>query len=149
VKKIFASLLLAFACTWVQAQDGYSIRQYDVGIRVNKDASLDVRETILVNFEIPSHGIFRMIPFKYKRNPVKTGEERADRQLETGGFTRVIIEKIRVRGWKYKVSNVNGYKEIKIGSKNTMVDGPQEYVIDYQVMKAINFFKTNLNFTST
>lgn len=146
MKKILASLLLAIACLGLQAQDGYSISRYDVGIRINKDASLDIRETILVNFEVPSHGIFRMIPYKYKRKPVPNGEERAERQLETGGFTRVIVENIRVRGWKYSTRNVNGYKEIKIGSKNRTVDGMQEYVIEYRVLNAINFFKDRSEF---
>jgi uncharacterized membrane protein len=145
-EKIIASLLLACLCIWAQAQDGYSISSYDVHIRVNKDASLDIKETISVHFDISSHGIYRMIPYKYKLQPLKTGEEKADRQFESGGFTRVFIEDINVKGWKYKTSNVNGYKEIKIGDKNKYVDGDQEYVITYKVLNAINFFKDRSEF---
>ena len=140
MKKIIASLLLACSCIWAQAQDGYSINNYDVHIRVNKDASLDIKETISVHFDISSHGIYRMIPYKYKLQPLKNGAEKADRQFESGGFTRVFIEDINVKGWKYKTSNVNGYKEIKIGDKNKYVDGDQEYIITYKVLNAINFF---------
>ena len=146
MKKIIASLLLACSCIWAQAQDGYSINNYDVHIRVNKDASLDIKETISVHFDISSHGIYRMIPYKYKLQPLKNGAEKADRQFESGGFTRVFIEDINVKGWKYKTSNVNGYKEIKIGDKNKYVDGDQEYVITYKVLNAINFFKDRSEF---
>lgn len=146
MKKILACLILACASVCTQAQDGYSINNYDVLIRVNKDASLDITESISVHFDISSHGIFRMIPYKYKRQPVKAGEEKADRQLETGGYTRVIIENIAVKGWKYSTSNVNGYKQIKIGDKNKYVDGDQEYVISYRVLNAINFFKDRSEF---
>jgi len=146
VKKFIASLILA--CTFIvaQAQDGYSISNYDVNILVNKDASLDITENISVHFDISSHGIYRMIPYKYKLNKLPAGQEKADRQLEAGGYTRLIIENINVRGWDFTTRKTNGYQEIKIGSSDKMVDGDQEYTISYRVLNAINFFKDRSEF---
>lgn len=141
MKKIIASLLLAFACMQVQAQEFYTISNYNVHIKVNKDASLDVDEYISVHFTSPRHGIIRNIPYKYKLQPLPAGTEKADRQLETGGYSRIIIENIKVDGWNYSVSNQNGNKIIKIGSSKSYVSGNLEYDIHYRVLNAINFFK--------
>ena len=59
---LFFSLLIAMGA---YAQGGYIIKQYTVVVKVNKDASLDITETILVDFSESRHGIYRMIPFKY------------------------------------------------------------------------------------
>lgn len=146
MKKIIASLILACTFIVVQAQDGYSINNYDVSIQVNKDASLDITENISVHFEMPKHGIYRMIPYKYQLNKLPAGQEKADRQLESGGYTRLIIEKIDVPDWDFTTQKTNGYQEIKIGNSNKYVEGDQDYTINYRVLNAINFFKDRSEF---
>ena len=67
VKKLFSSLLFLFLiinCTY--AQEYFTITQYNVAVSVNKDASLDVDETINVHFTEPRHGIYRFIPYRYQ-----------------------------------------------------------------------------------
>lgn len=141
MKKILASITLACACIMAQAQ-GYTIKQYDVHVKVNQDASLDVDETIQADFTgYNKHGIIRFIPFKYKLNKPANGEERADRQLESGGYTRVIIENIKVADDNYSTSEENGNKIIKIGSASQTVSGDKTYHIHYRMLNAINFFK--------
>ncbi|HQW83509.1 MAG TPA: DUF2207 domain-containing protein [Ferruginibacter sp.] len=139
-KNIFFFLCLVSLVNFVSAQ-GYTIKLYQVNVQVNKDASLDITETIDVNFTESHHGIFRLIPFKYKLLPLRDGIEKASRQLESHGYAQVIIEDIHVDGWKFSVSNTGNYKEIKIGNKKKYVDGDQQYIIRYKLLNAINFFK--------
>ncbi len=142
VKKLLSTLLLIVVCiNYTIAQEYFTISRYDVAVKVNKDASLDIDETILVHFTENRHGIIRFIPYKYRLQSLPGGTEKADRQLESGNYTHTIIENIKVEGWDYKVSSEGDYKEIKIGSANKYVDGDQEYRIHYRVLNAINFFK--------
>ena len=143
MKALLLTLLLAVACIHcVTAQEFFTIKKYDVNIEVNKDASLDIEESIFVNFVSERHGIFRFIPYVYQLQSVPAGTEKADRPLTTGSSTRVIIENLRVvNGWDYSLSSEGNYKVIKIGSADKYVNGDQQYVIRYRVLNAINFFK--------
>lgn len=142
MKKILVSLLVSFAifhCAY--AQEAFTIDHYHVAVTVNKDASLDVTETINLTFTESRHGIIRKIPYKYALVPLPAGTEKADRQLESNGFAQIIIEDIDVQGYDYSARNSGNYKEIKIGSKDKYVEGQQQYVIHYKLLNAINFFK--------
>ncbi len=124
-----------------KAQEAFVINHYSVNVKVNKDASLDISEIIQVHFSEERHGIIRKIPFKYNIQPLPSGTEKAERPLESGGYTRTIVEDIKVPGWDYNVSTSGDFKEVKIGSSKKYVDGDQQYIITYRVLNAINFFK--------
>ena len=141
MKKVFVYLLFFISTVSCINAQGYTIKLYQVNVIVNKDASLDITETIDVNFTESHHGIFRLIPYKYKMAPLPKGNERADRQLESHGYSQTLIEDIEVPGSDFSVSNTGDYKEIKIGSENKYVDGDQQYIIKYKMLNAINFFK--------
>ncbi len=141
MKKLTAILVVFFIVGKIQAQEYFTIKQYDVTIKVNKDASLDIAEKIDVHFTEPRHGIIRKIPFKYAIQPLAPGTEKAERQLESNGYTQTIVDNIKVPGWNYDVSTDGDYKSIKIGSANKYVEGDQQYVITYRILNAINFFK--------
>lgn len=142
MKKLCLSLLVVFICAHQSiAQEYFTISKYDVAIRVNQDASLDVDETIKVHFSENRHGIIRFIPFRYQLQSIPEGEEKATRQLESGSEAHTIIENIKVDGWDYDVTTEGDFKSIKIGSKDKYVNGDQTYVIHYRILNTINFFK--------
>ena len=141
MKKFAAILFVFFIVGKIKAQEYFTIKQYDVSIKVNRDASLDIAEKIDVHFTEPRHGIVRKIPFKYEIQPLAPGAEKAERQLESNGYTRTMVEDIKVSGWNYDVSTEGDDKLIKIGSANKFVEGDQQYVITYRILNAINFFK--------
>ena len=89
-----------------KAQEAFTIKHYSINVKVNKDASLDVSETIDVHFTEPRHGIIRKIPFKYQIQKLPAEFTKAQRQLESGGYARTIVEDIKVHGWEYDVSTV-------------------------------------------
>ncbi len=140
MKKVLLLLCSIITGLCATAQGGYTIQHYQVSVTVNKDASLDITETLLVDFTESRHGILRMIPYKYALAPLPAGTEKANRQLESNGYAQTIIEDINVQDWDFSVSNRGDYKEIKIGSKKKYVLGPQQYIIHYRLLNAINFF---------
>ncbi len=61
-----ALLVLALAATSLSAQRSYSIERFDARIRVNRDASIDVTESITARFVGSWNGLYRTIPVKYR-----------------------------------------------------------------------------------
>src|SRR5213596_97599 len=61
-----ALLLLALTATSLSAQRSYSIEKFDARIRVNRDASIDVTESITARFVGSWNGLYRTIPVKYR-----------------------------------------------------------------------------------
>jgi hypothetical protein len=59
-----ALALLAPSLLW--GQRAYTIERFDAGIVVNRDASIDVTETITVNFVGAWNGVYRSIPVDYR-----------------------------------------------------------------------------------
>ncbi len=59
-------LFVALSATSLSAQRSYSIEGFDAQIRVNRDASTDVIETITARFVGSYNGLFRTIPIKYR-----------------------------------------------------------------------------------
>lgn len=141
MKKIFSILAFLLFCLLAKSQEYFTIKNYDVNVKVNQDASLDITENIQVEFTEPRHGIFRMIPYKYQLQQLPAGTEKADRQMESSGYTKTLIKNIEVDDWKYETSTQGDYIEIKIGDPDNEVDGLQRYVIHYRILNAINFFK--------
>ena len=62
-----ALLLIALSATSLQAQQkSYWIERFDARIQVNRDASIDVTESITAHFVGSWNGLYRMIPVKYR-----------------------------------------------------------------------------------
>ena len=60
-------LLLIFGTASVSAQQrSYTIDRFDAHIRVNRDASIDVTETITASFVGSYNGLYRTIPVEYR-----------------------------------------------------------------------------------
>ncbi|PIR97436.1 MAG: hypothetical protein COT91_01365 [Candidatus Doudnabacteria bacterium CG10_big_fil_rev_8_21_14_0_10_41_10] len=108
-----------------------SIESFDVDIKINKDSSVDVTETIIYDFENgQKHGIFRDIPYKYKAR---------------GGNFELRLSEISVtdefgRAYNFEVSNKGDYKSIKIGDADVFVTGQKHYAIHYVIKRALNYF---------
>ena len=98
----------------------YVLDKYDVNIKVNKDNTFDVVETITAYFNEPKHGIFRTIPLTNKIT-------RLDGSKSTN---RARITNLSVNS-KYKVSRENGNYKVQIGDANKTLTGEQNYVIKY------------------
>ncbi|HEX9997795.1 MAG TPA: DUF2207 domain-containing protein [Abditibacterium sp.] len=107
------------------------IRSFHVEIRANADTSLDVTETIAMDFENSQrHGIYRVIPVVYDRN---------------GGKYSIYLDVLSVtndKGAQYKYSQSRQGRDLnlKIGDPDTTISGLHTYNLRYKVRRAVNFF---------
>lgn len=106
----------------------------EVDIRVSNPATLDITETIHMNFgSAKRRGIFRNIPYKYKRGVAGlvdsfTVDVRIDSVTDENG-----------KAWQYKTSRAGGVLNLRIGDPDVFLTGRQTYVIKYTARRAINF----------
>lgn len=143
MKKVVALLFFAFFINYLQAQGAFTITHYHINLRVNKNASLDITEKLDVHFLQSRHGIIRSIPYQYPMEKLPAGIEKAERQMHANGYTRIFIENVKVPGYDFSTSKSGDFENIKIGSADKYVNGDQHYIIKYQVLNAINFFKNH------
>jgi len=126
----FALLLAAhgrlLAADWL-------IRDYQVGIQVQPDSAIDVRETIVVDFYGgPHHGIFREIPLSGKDKWGNTYRLRLQLGSVTDDNGAALPTVVTRRGSRM---------HLRIGDPNTYLQGRQAYVIRYRILRAIHFFE--------
>lgn len=136
MKKIVLFLILFFASSTfflVNAQTfGEHIVTFTDDIIVNKDATLNVKETIVYDFyNSYKHGIYRNIP------TYKTNQDGKKYRLDYSGFT---VTDESGKPYQFLRSNVNDDIQLKIGSANKTVSGVHTYVIGYKVSGAISYF---------
>lgn len=130
---IFYILYLILSADFSFAQSSISerITSFAGEIRVNPDSSINVTENIQYDFgENQKHGIFRDIPVKYKAR---------------GGNFNLRISNIRVtdengKSYNFKISYPGENVEIKIGDADKYVSGEKNYVINYTIRRAVNYF---------
>ncbi len=147
MKKIILHIvLLPFWVFSAQAQEAFTIQNYDVKVKVNKDASVNITETIDVNFTEEKHGILRTFLYKYGIDELPEGREKADQQLVSGNKIRLIIKDVKVKNHKYEEFTKGDLINIRIGDKDKYISGHQQYIISYTVLNSINFFENYSEF---
>lgn len=118
---IIFMLMLMPSSALASAYSEYTIKSYNIDMKVNEDNTFDIVENITVNFNVAKHGIFRKIPLK---NEVK-------RQDGTISKNKAKISNIKVNE-SYSSYIENGYKVIKIGDADTTLTGIHSYTIQYK-----------------
>lgn len=114
MKKIFAALILIILLiipAVVFGSGGYEISSYDVDIKISSDNVYEITETIVADFFVPKHGIFRNIPLRYEGQRVKVSDIQVNEQ--------------------YTQSKSNGELVLKIGDPDITLAGKKEYIIKY------------------
>lgn len=135
-KKISVIFLVLFLLmtNMVNADTSYDsgyredIRDYDVEIHVNEDASMDVTEKITVyakNIDI-KHGIYRDFPTEYQNKKVEFD------------VAEVLLDDEKV---EYEISSVDRGARIKIGdADSTLSKGLHTYTIKYTTERQMAFY---------
>lgn len=134
MKKILIILLLIIG-SWLLAPTvkAEQINSFNSQISINKDGTIDVRETIVYNFDnLQKHGIFREIPY------IKTNQDGKKFKLE---FSDLSVQNENGINYKFRTSTVNEKLiKLKIGDANRLITGIHTYVISYQVSGALTYF---------
>jgi hypothetical protein len=127
-----AILTLALLFWGASTARAWVVRDMSVEIAVARDSSLEVRESIEVDFGSEQrHGIYREIPL---RESSRTGAGRRIRvrvRNVTDGAGGVRM---------YRARRAGRYLSIRIGDPAVFVTGVQRYVIRYRVDNALLFF---------
>ena len=102
--------------------DGFTIEGYEVVLDVGIDNTIDVTETIDINFyESGHHGIYKFTPrwLEYTNKDKKTIKRKSN------------VLAYRAEGEQYTLDVVNDKDRIKIGNPYATVEGNHKYVIKY------------------
>lgn len=127
---LFLTFFGLFFSTQIFAQE--KIWNFDVVIKVNSDASVNVEEKILYDFgDRQAHGIYRNIPVNY---------------IARGGNFNVKISDVSVTDgfgnrYTYTTGKEGKFIKIKIGDEDKLVVGKKLYIVNYKMERVINFFK--------
>lgn len=136
MKKVFYLLLFICANEMTFAQ-GFTVNKFSVDFYLSKEGYFDVVENYDVTFTESKHGLFREFNTKF------------DFQDENGKVSKreFYISNIEIPRWKYSTNEILGKLledklTIKIGDKDKLVKGNQQYEIRYRVNNAL-FFNNN------
>jgi len=115
----------------IAVSSGYVIENFGSKIEINQDTSLTIEETIEVDFSVPKHGIFRIIPVIYTNK---------------GRTIRARLKVLSVANengqqYQYQTSRYHQSIKIKIGDPERIITGSQTYVIKYKVSKVLLSYK--------
>ena len=134
--RVFALFILT---TWLlvalpTSARAETIRNFDAVVRANKDASLDVSETIVYDFEGQSkHGIYRDIPISYRRN---LGKYSLRWKIESVGDENGASRPYKL---EHKYGADGEILRIRVGDADTLVSGVQTYTFKLKYWRAINW----------
>ena len=98
----------------------YTLNKYDVNIKVNENNTYDIKETINAYFNVPRHGIYKIIPY----------ENIVTRLDNTKIKNKAKISNIYVND-SYSINMENNNYIIQIGSSSKTFVGEKEYIIKY------------------
>lgn len=122
---IFISFVVIFGGT-VSLADlaGYTIKDYIVSMELNEDGSMDVKESIDVNFDEYRHGIYRAIPY----------------YSPSGRYT--IIENFMAEWDTATYYTENDAYNLRIWDANKTIIWDHTYIVKYRVKNAIWVFNS-------
>jgi uncharacterized membrane protein len=131
---VFIAALSFFLISSANAQDSLSaekITSFTGEIKINTDSTINVTEKIAYDFgENQKHGIFRFIPVKYKAR---------------GGNYNLRVSDIKIKDENGAPQNFTTAYEgnnikFQIGDADKLVSGQKNYVINYVIRRAVNYF---------
>lgn len=106
----------------------YFIESYNINIIVNENNSYDIEENIVAYFNVPKHGIIRVLPIK--NNVIHHGSKNT--------YNFGILSNLEVND-KYKKSISDGNYSIRIGDSSKENIGKKEYTIKYRYSLSNDF----------
>lgn len=139
MKRLFSYfLVLAALAAWPV----FSFAATDLGntfhadVQLNNDASADITETINVNFSDQRHGIYRVLPYRYR----DTHDHTITVPIELASVLR------NGSAEPFSQTKEGDDVRVKIGSSDSTVTGAQAYTITYRVDAVVNFLDSTDEF---
>lgn len=112
---------------------GEHIKSFQSEISINKDGTIDAKETIVYNFaDLQKHGIFREIDF------IKTNQDGKKYQLDFSNFS---VTDENENNINFKTSTVDEKNiRLQIGDADKLITGIHTYIISYKVSGALTYY---------
>src|SRR3989338_2645602 len=112
---------------------GEHIKSFDSNIIINKDGTINVKETIVYDFTgLQKHGIYREIHF------IKTNQDGKQFELRFNNFS---VADENGNGYQFSTSTINEKNiKLKIGDADRLITGSHIYIISYKVAGALTYF---------
>ncbi len=124
--------LLVLTAQGAVAKEDWTILAFEAQIEVASDGSLQVLETIEVDFgSLQKHGIFRDIPVRYPHDQAQ--DRVVDLRVQR-------VTDAQERPHRYEISREGQYLRVKIGDPDRTISGRQTYRIAYMARGALNGF---------
>jgi uncharacterized membrane protein len=127
---LFFCLFAMFFAVPAMASSDYRISSFISNIQILQNTSLQVKETVTVNFTTPHHGIYRNIPIVYSSSDKKI-------QVKIGQIS--VVDDLN-HSYKYSLSKDGDDLQIKIGDSDKTITGSHVYVISYVADNIIQHF---------
>jgi uncharacterized membrane protein YgcG len=138
-------LIVVLAIAWNTGfSEAFYIKDYNISITINDDASFTVDERIHVNFTDDRRGIIRSIPFA-KNVDYNYKGEKAIRSVY-GGTYSILFEDVDVPDHPFTTYEEGGELKIRIGDPDIYVFGDMHYHIKYTVYGAMLEFEDYAEF---
>lgn len=107
------------------------VRSFDSDIQLQPDGTLDVTETIVMDFGADQrHGIYRTLPVRFNRYA----------NSYTVGLKVLEVTDENSNDRDYTTARMGRDVKIRIGDPDVTVSGVQTYKLRYTVRRAVNFF---------
>ena len=141
--KLLLSLLLTGILATLTISFSYAadeqIENFYSEIEINKDGTIEVRETIKYNFQdLPNkHGIYRYLDYK------RENQEGKKYVLSTTVLS--VTDEIG-NSYQYDESKKGDYIKLKIGNPDKTITGIYTYIINYDVSGALTYFSDHDEF---
>ena len=118
-------------CTYYgrEVDDGYTITNYDVAIEVDENRTATVKENILVDFKLPSHGIYRYIPYSHIQTYQDKDGNIQKKKVEYAIKDFEVLEGGELVDYDYSTT----YKLYQFGDPSHTYTGEKNYKISYKV----------------
>lgn len=131
-KRIIFSVLTLFLLFLglqpAQAQEGFTINQYDIQIEVSEDGVYTITETLDVQFQQRLHGLNLTLPKRYRNVTWQINNTVINRSYVFP------IDHVEVlSGHEAKFSDEDDYYNLRLGSADTYAQSEETYQIRYQV----------------
>jgi uncharacterized membrane protein len=130
IRSIFC--LFFAAATFSLKAHAEEIKSFNADILINKDGTINVKETIIYDFQGQQrHGIFRKI------DSIKTNQDGRKYILD---FNVLHVSDENNHPYKYQESRSKDWLELKIGDPDKTLTGVKTYVLEYKVSGALTYF---------
>ncbi len=107
------------------------ISTFSSEITIEKNTGLMIQEKIVFHTDVPRHGIYRYLPYRYTRNSVS----------HTANISNISVQDESGRAYQVQQTRENGFLTLRIGDPDSTFTGDKTYLLQYRVKNALQRYE--------